>query len=83
MMFSDIFWLRECAVQMVSTFRKFWGYRSKKTAYRILLRVHFLHKHKNECGSTPANRDGEVRTGYRGLLKLAVKHILTEIDVGQ
>lgn len=43
----------------------------------------FYTNTKNECGSTPANRDGEVRTGYRGLLKLAVKHILTEIDVGQ
>lgn len=83
MMFSDIFWLRVCAIQMVSTFSKFWGYRSRKAAYRKLLRVHFLQNTKKECGSTPANRDGEVGTGYRGLLKLAVKHILIEIDVGQ
>lgn len=43
----------------------------------------FYKNTKKECGSTPANRDGEVGTGYRGLLKLAVKHILTETDVGQ
>lgn len=50
MMFSDIFWLRECAIQMVSTFSKFWGYRSRKAAYRKLLRVHFLQKHKKNAG---------------------------------
>lgn len=38
---------------------------------------------KNECGSTPANSAGVVGTGYRGLQKLDVKHILTEIDVGR